>query len=91
IRVVNLARSLDTLKVAGFWCLGLADEAPRSLADSDPAAAVALVLGAEGGGLRRLTRERCDLLVKLPTRPPIQALNISNAAAVALYELLGRG
>ena len=91
IRVVNLARSLDTLKSAGFWCLGLADEAPRSLADSDPADAVALVLGAEGGGLRRLTRERCDLLVKLPTRPPIQALNISNAAAVALYELLGRG
>ncbi|MGD1878011.1 MAG: 23S rRNA (guanosine(2251)-2'-O)-methyltransferase RlmB [Kiloniellaceae bacterium] len=91
ISVVNLARSLDTLKEAGFWCLGLAGEATQSLAESRPGAAVALVLGAEGSGLRRLTRERCDLLVKLPTRPPIDSLNVSNAAAVALYELLGRG
>ena len=91
ISVVNLARSLDLLKEAGFWCLGLAGEAEKSLAESDPGAAVALVLGAKGPGLRRLTRERCDLLVKLPTRPPIDSLNVSNAAAVALYELLGRG
>ncbi|NIA68998.1 23S rRNA (guanosine(2251)-2'-O)-methyltransferase RlmB [Pelagibius litoralis] len=91
VTVTNLARTLDSLKEAGYWCLGLAGEADHSLAQSNPAEAVALVLGAEGSGLRRLTRERCDLLVKLPTRPPIQALNISNAAAVALYELLGRG
>ncbi|WP_299396710.1 23S rRNA (guanosine(2251)-2'-O)-methyltransferase RlmB [Pelagibius sp.] len=91
IKVTNLARALDGLKEAGFWCLGLAGEAPGTLAGSDPAEAVALVLGAEGSGLRRLTRERCDLLVRLPTRPPIESLNISNAAAVALYELLGRG
>ncbi len=91
ISVINLARTLDGLKEAGFWCLGLAGEATQSLASSNPGAAVALVLGAEGSGLRRLTRERCDLLVKLPTRPPIQSLNVSNAAAVALYELLGRG
>lgn len=91
ISVVNLARSLDLLKEAGFWCLGLAGEAETTLAASDPGLAVALVLGAEGPGLRRLTRERCDLLVKLPTRPPIDSLNVSNAAAVALYELLGRG
>ena len=90
ISVINLARTLDGLKEAGFWCLGLAGEATQSLASSNPGAAVALVLGAEGSGLRRLTRERCDLLVKLPTRPPIQSLNVSNAAAVALYELLGR-
>ncbi|MEQ8354467.1 MAG: 23S rRNA (guanosine(2251)-2'-O)-methyltransferase RlmB [Kiloniellaceae bacterium] len=90
ITVVNLARSLDVLKEAGFWCLGLAGEAEQTLAGSGPGAAVALVLGAEGPGLRRLTRERCDLLVKLPTRPPIDSLNVSNAAAVALYELLGR-
>jgi len=91
ISVVNLARALDSLKEAGFWCLGLAGEAQQSLAESRPGEAIALVLGAEGSGLRRLTRERCDLLVKLPTRPPIDSLNVSNAAAVALYELLGRG
>lgn len=91
IKVTNLARALDSLKEAGFWCLGLAGEASGTLAGSDPAEAVALVLGAEGSGLRRLTRERCDLLLRLPTRPPIESLNISNAAAVALYELLGRG
>lgn len=91
ISVVNLARALDGLKEAGFWCLGLAGEAAGDLAESEPGAAVALVLGAEGSGLRRLTRERCDLLVRLPTRPPIDSLNVSNAAAVALYELLGRG
>jgi 23S rRNA (guanosine2251-2'-O)-methyltransferase len=91
ISVVNLARALDSLKDAGFWCLGLAGEAGQTLAASSPGEAIALVLGAEGPGLRRLTRERCDLLVKLPTRSPIDSLNVSNAAAVALYELLGRG
>jgi 23S rRNA (guanosine2251-2'-O)-methyltransferase len=91
IGVVNLARTLDSLKEAGFWCLGLAGEAEQTLAASRPGEAVAVVLGAEGSGLRRLTRERCDLLVRLPTRPPIDSLNVSNAAAVALYELLGRG
>lgn len=91
IAVVNLARSLESLKEAGFWCLGLAGEAEESLAGSRPGEAVALVLGAEGSGLRRLTREHCDLLVRLPTRPPVASLNVSNAAAVALYELLGRG
>lgn len=90
IRETNLARALEQLKADGFWCFGL-DEAGEGLLNAAEAAArTCLVLGAEGEGLRRLTRERCDRLVRLPTRPPIAALNVSNAAAVGLYELLGR-
>ena len=90
IRVINLARSLDRLKEAGFWCVGLEEGAEKSLREVDPGPRVALVLGAEGGGLRRLTRERCDLLARLPTRGEPASLNVSNAAAVALYEFAGR-
>ncbi len=90
LQVGNLAHALESLKTAGFWSLGLGGEAERTLAEADPGGALALVLGAEDTGLRRLTREACDVLVRLPTRPPIDALNVSNAAAVALYELLGR-
>ena len=86
IRVVNLARELDYLKSRGFWIVGLAGEATQSLADSRPGGRVALVLGAEGDGLRRLTREHCDLLVRLPMAGAMPSLNVSNAAAVALYE-----
>ena len=89
VPVTNLARALDELKAAGFWCLGLDSEAERSLPQASPLERAVLVLGAEGPGLRRLTRERCDLLVRLPTRPAMGHLNVSNAAAVALYELLG--
>ena len=90
--VVHMAPGFgeDELKAAGFWCTGLAEDGAVDLARIDLAGRCALVLGAEGSGLRRLTRERCDLLVKLPTRAPIDSLNVSNAAAVALYELLGR-
>jgi 23S rRNA (guanosine2251-2'-O)-methyltransferase len=91
LRVVNLARTLDRLKEAGFWCLGLEAGAEKTLADIDPGQRVALVLGAEGSGLRRLTRERCDLLARLPTRGEPASLNVSNAAAIALYELTRRG
>jgi len=87
IRVVNLARAMETVKRAGFWCAGLAAEAELTLADAKLSGRIALVLGAEGGGLRRLTREHCDQLVRLPTSGPISQLNVSNAAAVALYEL----
>lgn len=87
VRVTNLARALDSLKQAGFWCIGLAADAAQSLAGARLSGRVALVLGSEGEGLRRLTRERCDLLVRLPTGGPIGHLNVSNAAAVALYEL----
>ena len=87
IRVANLARALARLKESGFWCIGLAREAERTLAQARPSGRVALVLGSEGAGLRRLTRDRCDMLVRLPTAGPIDQLNVSNAAAVALYEL----
>lgn len=89
-RVSNLARALDDLKTAGFWCVGLAQEAEAELGNEHPGEALVLVLGAEGKGLRRLTRERCDLLVRLPTRGAIASLNVSNACAVALYALLSR-
>jgi 23S rRNA (guanosine2251-2'-O)-methyltransferase len=87
VRVTNLARAIEALKAAGFWCIGLAEEATQTLAEADLSGRVALALGAEGEGLRRLTRERCDLLVRLPTGDAMPSLNVSNAAAVALYEL----
>jgi 23S rRNA (guanosine2251-2'-O)-methyltransferase len=90
VRVANLAQALETLKDAGFWCLGLDGEARQELASLDLAPRVALVLGAEGEGMRRLTRERCDVLVRLSTRHPWHSLNVSNAAAVALYDIATR-
>lgn len=91
LRVTNLARTLDRLKEAGFWCLGLDEGAEKTLAEIDPGSRVALVLGGEGSGLRRLTRERCDLLARLPTLGEPASLNVSNAAAIALYDLSRRG
>ena len=87
-RVGNLSRVLAALKTQGFWCVGLAEEADTDLTGFRSDRDLVLVLGAEGKGLRRLTREHCDLLLRLPTRPPIGSLNVSNAAAVALYALI---
>ena len=90
VRVVNLARAIGMLKEAGFWAAGLDSSAGRTLAEADLSGRVALVLGAEGRGLRRLTRDTCDELVKVPVARGTDSLNLSNAAAVALYELARR-
>ena len=87
VRVVNLARAIDRLKEAGFWICGLVETAPQPLAELDLGERIALVLGSEGSGMRRLVSARCDIVARLPTRPEQPTLNVSNAAAVALYEL----
>jgi 23S rRNA (guanosine2251-2'-O)-methyltransferase len=88
IQVTNLARALGRLKDAGVWLLGTAEDAQCSLFDSDLGGPLGLVLGGEGSGLRRLTRERCDGLVSLPMRGRVESLNVSVAAGVCLYEAL---
>ena len=87
IRVTNLARTIERLKTEGFWCVGLDSDAPQALTDIELPARIALTLGAEGAGLRRLVREQCDYLARLPVRGALHSLNVSNAAAVALYAL----
>ncbi len=84
--VTNLARTLDELKQAGVWLVGAAGEAAQSLYEVDLAGPIALLLGAEGRGLRRLTRERCDFLVKIPMAGAVESLNVSVAAGVCLFE-----
>jgi 23S rRNA (guanosine2251-2'-O)-methyltransferase len=91
LREVNLARALDRLKEGGFWCAGLAADGPVTLAQAKLSGRVALVLGSEGEGMRRLVRERCDAIVRLPITEAVESLNVSNAAAVALYELARDG
>jgi 23S rRNA (guanosine2251-2'-O)-methyltransferase len=85
VRVVNLARALEEIGEAGFWRIGLAGDADTDLKDALGPPRVALVLGAEGPGLRLNTREHCDALARLPIGDAIESLNVSNAAAVALY------
>jgi 23S rRNA (guanosine2251-2'-O)-methyltransferase len=91
IRVVNLNRALELLKKAGFWTVGLDGAAEQNLASHKLSGRVCLVLGSEGDGMRRLTREACDLMARLPTGGPVASLNVSNAAAIALYELARNG
>lgn len=84
-RVVNLARALEEIGEAGFWRIGLAGDAETDLREALGPPRVALVLGAEGAGLRPNTRDHCDALARLPISDAIESLNVSNAAAVALY------
>lgn len=90
IRVTNLARALDDLAGMGYWRIGLDGGADTLLADLDMGDNIALVLGAEGRGLREGTRKHVDVIAKLPINDTIGSLNVSNAAAVALYELAGK-
>jgi 23S rRNA (guanosine2251-2'-O)-methyltransferase len=89
VREVNLSRAIASLQKSGFWVMGLAGDASRTLAEARPRdRRVALVLGAEDTGLRRLQRETCDELVRLPITPAMESLNVAAAAAVALYEVI---
>ena len=85
VRVVNLARALEDIGEAGFWRIGLTGDADSDLKDALGPKRVALALGAEGPGLRPNTREHCDALARLPISGAVESLNVSNAAAVALY------
>lgn len=86
IRVTNLAHAIKDLKDVGFWCVGFAETGTQTLDQIDLKGKIALVMGAEGDGMRRLTKDLCDFTVSLPTASSFSALNVSNAAAIALYE-----
>ncbi|RPF72452.1 23S rRNA (guanosine(2251)-2'-O)-methyltransferase RlmB [Aurantiacibacter spongiae] len=90
VRVVNLSRALEDLAEAGYWRIGLAGEAETTLGDALPAGPVALVLGAEGEGMRHGVTQHCDALARLPISDAMESLNVSNAAAVALYAIATR-
>ncbi|MES3010662.1 MAG: 23S rRNA (guanosine(2251)-2'-O)-methyltransferase RlmB [Pseudomonadota bacterium] len=86
--VTNLARTLGELKERSIWCIGASDDAPKTLYQTDLTVPVALVLGAEGDGMRQLTRKTCDALVSIPMRGAVESLNVSVASGVCLYEAL---
>lgn len=90
VRAVNIARALSELKEAGFWCFGLDARGDTTLAEADLSGRIALVMGSEGKGLRPLVRQSCDILARIPLGGTVDSLNLSNAAAVALYEAAGK-
>lgn len=90
LRAVNLARTLDQLKAEGFWTYGLDERGDAPIGSLDLKGRVCIVLGAEGEGLRRLTRETCDVIAGLTIKGAVESLNVSAAASVALYELARR-
>ena len=88
VRVTNLSRTLKALQERGVWLYGTASEAEKSIYDSDLCASMALVMGAEGVGMRRLTREQCDCLVCLPMAGSVGSLNVSVATGICLFEVV---
>ncbi len=90
VRVVNLARALDEIAEAGYWRIGLDGEAETTIGEAIGESRVALVLGAEGEGLRHNSIAHCDIIAKLPISPRMESLNVSNAAAIALYAATNR-
>ena len=87
VEVVNIARALDELAELGFWRVALAGDGERSLKEAVADGDIVIVLGSEGAGLRRLVRERCDASALIPIDAGMESLNVSNAAAIALYEI----
>ncbi|MBB5686307.1 23S rRNA (guanosine(2251)-2'-O)-methyltransferase RlmB [Sphingobium boeckii] len=90
VRVVNLARALDEIGDAGFWRIGLTGDTQMKLGEAMGNGKIALALGAEGEGLRQNTESHCDALARLPISPKVESLNVSNAAAIALYAASAR-
>lgn len=88
IKVTNLARAMEEIQQMGFWTVGLDESGQHTISEAKLDGKLALVMGAEGEGLRRLTREHCDHMVKLPTTEEFSTLNVSVATAIALYELV---
>ncbi|MDO4817434.1 MAG: 23S rRNA (guanosine(2251)-2'-O)-methyltransferase RlmB [Akkermansia sp.] len=88
VQVTNLSRTMKAMKEAGIWFVGTSDHGDRSLYDVDLKGGMALVMGAEGEGMRRLTEENCDFLVRIPMLGSVPCLNVSVATGVCLYEAL---
>ena len=88
VKVTNISRTLQALQQRGVWLYGTAGESDKSLYDSDLTASMALIMGGEGGGMRRLTREQCDFLVRLPMAGSVSSLNVSVATGICLFEVL---
>jgi 23S rRNA (guanosine2251-2'-O)-methyltransferase len=87
-KVTNLVRTMEELKEAGYWLVGLDEQGDKDYTEVDYTSPVGIVLGSEGQGLHELTRKRCDFVVSLPTTGPVKSLNVSVAAGVVLFEAL---
>jgi 23S rRNA (guanosine2251-2'-O)-methyltransferase len=87
-KVTNLVRTMEEMKEAGYWLVGLDEQGDKNYTEVDYTSPIGIVLGSEGAGLHELTRKRCDFVVSLPTTGPVKSLNVSVAAGVVLFEAL---